>query len=97
MKNKNKEKQGSIPEPMAVVYGPPPRPPSEESMDLSSLLPVESSLSQISPPDVSAFNPIPSPSSSKKKITRSKEPIENPEDRIDVYGPPPPDSLFGDD
>jgi hypothetical protein len=98
MKNKKNEKEDPKLKPIAVVYGPPPRPSPEEKIDVSSSLVKDPNPpSIVSPsPDVSSFNPIPAPLTPKKKPTKSKDPVENPEDRVDVYGPPPP-SLFGDD
>jgi hypothetical protein len=97
-KNKEKKDKGNPepkqnPAPMAVVYGPPPRPISEERIKLSPQLPINTSPTLISPPDVASFASIP-PSPPKKK-TSARKGQENPEDKTDVYGPPPAD-LFPD-
>jgi hypothetical protein len=89
-----KEDTDSIPEPMAVVYGPPPRPPKEDHL---SALEMDLFNNPPSPPSVtSLFAPIPPPSPPPKKKSTGKQPENNPEDRADVYGPPPSDDLFPD-
>lgn len=96
MKEK-KEKKALKLEPIAVVYGPPPRDEYADRLNrLNELKPTNTSNITLPPyPITSSFTPIP-PIAPKKKST-SKKPEENPEDRSDVYGPPPQDSLFGDD
>lgn len=96
MKEKKEKKEPKF-EPIAVVYGPPPRDEREDLLNRLNTLksPINSNISSAPISPTSLFSPIP-PIAPKKKSTL-KKPDENPEDRSDVYGPPPQDSMFGDD
>jgi len=84
-KEKQKEKPNFPFENIAVVYGPPPRPSEKESLDkILQIPPMQSN---------ELFPSFPTP---LKKKTSTKKDEENPEDKSDVYGPPPRDDLFGD-
>jgi len=94
MKKSKEKKEDSVPERMAVVYGPPPRPPAESKLT-PEMLNIADFQSVPSAPSVSPqFSPIPPPTNPPKKSKKSKDEDDNPNDRTEVYGPPPPSGLF---